>query len=145
MFLILLRNPCPTMLSRPPSAPLLSTVCTLHQRARTPRRRQQPLLRQASLSLRYPTVTHGEWLSHPTMPSRPSELGLHDDDNTPCYVKHHSPHATSRSRMVNGMIFTTSPPSTSRYHRRHPCTSVLSSIHQYYVWRFLLQFFLFIS
>ena len=49
------------MLSRPPSAPLLSTVCTLHQRARTPRRRQQPLLRQASLSLRYPTVTYGEW------------------------------------------------------------------------------------
>ena len=31
-------------------------------------------------------------------------LGLHDD-NTPCYVKHCSPYATSRSRMVNGMTF----------------------------------------
>ena len=43
-------------------------------------------------------------------------LGVHDDDNSPCYVKHHSPYATSRSRMVNGMTFTTSPPSTSRCH-----------------------------
>ena len=61
MFLILLRNSRPTMLSRPPSAPLLSIVCTLHQRARTPRRRQHPLLRQTSLSPRHLTVTYGEW------------------------------------------------------------------------------------
>ena len=68
-------------------------------------------------------------------------LGLHDDDNSPCYVKHHSPHATSRSRMVNGMNFTTSPPSTSRCHWRHLRPSVRSSLHRYYAWQFLLQAF----
>ena len=52
-----------------------------------------------------------------------------DDDYNPCCTKHHSPSATSRSRMVNGMAFTTSPPSTSRCHWCHLCLSVLSSPH----------------
>ena len=63
-------------------------------------------------------------------------------DNNPCYVKHHSPCATPRSRMVNGMNFTTSPPSMSRCHRRHLRPSVLSSLHHHYAWQFLLQTFL---
>ena len=65
------------------------------------------LRRRTSPTHPYPTVTYGNSIN---------VLELHNDDNSPCYVKHHSPCATSRSRMVNGMNFTTSPPSTSRCH-----------------------------